>query len=122
MRRSGYYNCSMRWELDMVHSLFSYGTLQIPEVMKRVTGQYFPGIPGKLQDYARYKVKHAVYPGIIYSQASETRGLWCTGISHSTLEILDSFEGCLYEPGLHSIICDNGEIKEAWVYLVPESK
>lgn len=45
-------------------SLFCYGTLQSPLVMKAVTGKAYEGQEATLQNWGRYRVERTEYPGI----------------------------------------------------------
>ena len=102
--------------------LFCYGTLQIPEVIKTVTGRTHAGVTARLLDYAIYRVKTARYPGIVYSPDKETTGILYKGVSEEELKILDLFEGDLYERICLDVIKHNGKNQKAWVYVVPETQ
>jgi hypothetical protein len=45
--------------------LFTYGTLMFPEVWQAVVGKEFQTLPAQLPNFQIFRVKDAVYPGII---------------------------------------------------------
>jgi len=103
--------------------LFCYGTLQIPEVMKAVTGQIYTGVNARLPGYAIYRVKDAEYPGIIEAPDDETSGVLYHGVSDEDLRVLDLFEGELYDRRLLEVITADGKSDHAWVYVIsPKNK
>ena len=107
----------------MTNRLFCYGTLQIPEVMKAVTGRKYPGINARLPGYAIYRVKDAEYPGVINAPDNETSGVLYRGLSDEDLAVLDLFEGELYERRLLEVNSEDGKSYHAWVYVVsPKNK
>ena len=102
----------------MKNRLFCYGTLQLPEVMKAVTGQTYHGVNARLPGYAIYRVKEALYPGIIESPDHETSGILYRGVSDEDLKLLDLFEGELYERRLLQANTEDGKSYYAWVYVI----
>ena len=114
--------CALEQEYILTDRLFCYGTLQIPEVIKAVTGRTHVGVTARLFDYAIYRVKNAGYPGVIYSPDKETTGVLYSGVTEKELKILDLFEGDLYERICLDAIGHNGNNQRAWVYVVPETQ
>ena len=53
----------------MLH-LFTYGTLMFPEVWQAVVGKDFETTPAQLPGYQIFRVRDAVYPGIIATEPS----------------------------------------------------
>jgi gamma-glutamylcyclotransferase (GGCT)/AIG2-like uncharacterized protein YtfP len=53
----------------MLH-LFTYGTLMFPEVWRVVVGKDFESTPAQLPGYQIFRVRDAVYPGIIATEPS----------------------------------------------------
>ena len=102
----------------MKNRLFCYGTLQIPEVMKAVTGQTFPGESARLPGHAIYRVKDAEYPGVIESADSQTSGVLYSGVNDEDLKVLDLFEGDLYERRLLKVNTKDSKSYHAWVYVI----
>ncbi len=71
--------------MDAAHSVFAYGTLQIPEVMERVTGLKHPAAPARLNGYQRLNIKNKSYPGIIEAPAHSVEGILYKGVSAQAL-------------------------------------
>lgn len=97
-------------------SLFCYGTLQSPLVMKAVTGNAYDGQEATLLDWARYRVEKTEYPGIIQEQGQRVTGKLYWGIDEEALEKLDAFEGDKYERVVVPITLADGSVKNAWAY------
>ena len=81
----------------MIH-LFTYGTLEIPEVMEAVTGRAWASAEAWAKGFAKFLLKGRIYPGM-----TAFRGATCSGrvyyhIDRRTLEILDAFEDEVYTP------------------------
>ena len=102
----------------MTDKLFCYGTLQSREIFNAITGLSPQGEPAWLAGYACYRVKRAVYPGIIIDSQGEVPGTLYRGISRAALQKLDHFEGPLYQRRRLTIISDRGQSIEAWVYVI----
>jgi gamma-glutamylcyclotransferase (GGCT)/AIG2-like uncharacterized protein YtfP len=77
--------------------LFAYGTLQLPEVLQAVIGQRREGVPALLSGYRRFCVPGKPYPAMVVDGASSVPGLLYDGLSAAELELLDYYEGELYE-------------------------
>lgn len=99
--------------------LFCYGTLQVPAVMKAVTGRTFSVIPAELPDYAIYRVREADYPGIIHTVDDRTSGLLCSGLTARDLKTLDRFESDFYRRTKVTVVTEEDEVLRAWAYIVP---
>ena len=102
------------------YKLFCYGTLEIPEIMRAVTGANFDCQPAVLPNYARFQVRQAEYPGIVAEPDSETVGTLFTGIDEKTIEMLDAYEGDLYERANVMVQTREGGEVEAVAYVVPD--
>ena len=48
--------------------LFTYGTLMFPEVWERISIGPFPSRPATLRGYSIFRVRDALYPGILRSK------------------------------------------------------
>jgi gamma-glutamylcyclotransferase (GGCT)/AIG2-like uncharacterized protein YtfP len=77
--------------------VFAYGTLLEPAVMRAVTGRRFGSQPAVLCSYARFRVRGAVYPGIIATPGALTEGAVYCDVDAVSLARLDTFEGALYD-------------------------
>jgi gamma-glutamylcyclotransferase (GGCT)/AIG2-like uncharacterized protein YtfP len=106
-------------ESPMIDRLFSYGTLQVPEVMQAVTGRTYEGLLADLPGYAVYTVNQAEYPGVVPQAGSKAPGTLYIGVAPQQLKALDVFEGDLYERRLLEVVTSDGHKSAAWVYVVP---
>lgn len=107
-------------ESDLTHNLFSYGTLQVPRILQTVISKALNGVPADLPGYAVYRVKDAEYPGIVASPDAVTHGTLYTGVLGEDLEILDRFEGALYERTELEVIPEPGKAIKTWVYVIKD--
>ena len=104
-----------------MHSVFTYGTLQVPAVMQAVTGKDFPSIPGRLNGYQRFRIKDKPYPGIVKNAHSGMDGILYKEIDDYSLELLDEFEDVLYERCLVDVLVeDEDKTESAFVYVVAD--
>lgn len=99
-----------------------------PEVFfSAVYGQTNPGKvyenlhtfhPAVIDDYVRFRVKWADYPGIIAKAGESVRGVYATGLTEANMRKLDDFEGTEYVKEQAKVrLVDTGEEKEATVYV-----
>ena len=77
----------------MPSTLFVYGTLEIDEVLREVTGQSYPTIPAVLHGYARYMLRGRLYPGIVAQPGASTPGSLLMGLDEVALRRIDEYEG-----------------------------
>ena len=103
-----------------MNRLFCYGTLQVPEVIRAVTGRTYPGMAAILHGYAIYRVKDAEYPGIIPSANSWIEGVVYENVSDTDLKVLDLFESDLYRRQLLDVKLPDEKIRQAWCYVIPD--
>ncbi|PID71532.1 MAG: hypothetical protein CSB34_07005 [Desulfobulbus propionicus] len=97
-------------------SLFCYGTLQSPLVMKAVTGKAYEGQEATLNNWARYRVQSTEYPGIKLEDDCSVCGKVYWGIDEEDMEKLDAFEGDKYDRIKVSVSFIDGTTTEAWTY------
>lgn len=104
-------------------NLFTYGTLMFPEVWKRIAIGEFPARSATLLGYAAYRVRDALYPGIVRSgNGSFVEGLLYEGLDEDTLFELDTYESSFYERILVVVKTEDGVEHECHAYIVPESR
>jgi gamma-glutamylcyclotransferase (GGCT)/AIG2-like uncharacterized protein YtfP len=101
-----------------LHCIFCYGTLQVPDVMRAVTGRVYEGEKASLSGYAMYKVKNTEYPGIVPLAGGETQGTLYSGLSEEELKVLDAFEGDFYARRSVEVLLQQGKTATAWVYVI----
>jgi gamma-glutamylcyclotransferase (GGCT)/AIG2-like uncharacterized protein YtfP len=101
--------------------LFSYGTLQFPEVLQAVTGCHLEGEKAMLDDYASYLVRGKTYPGITLERGASVEGVVYTGIGEAHFKKLDRFEGELYERARVCVTDTEGNPLQAWTYVIRDA-
>ena len=77
--------------------VFAYDTLMEPAVMTAVTGQRFSSQPAELRGYGRFRVRDAVYPGLVAQPAAATQGVLYREVDADALSRLDTFEAAMYD-------------------------
>jgi gamma-glutamylcyclotransferase (GGCT)/AIG2-like uncharacterized protein YtfP len=99
--------------------VFTYGTLMFPEVWKAVAGREFNSVEGTASGYAVYRVRNAVFPGIVQAGDREAvRGLVYLDVDQQSLARLDLFEDDFYQRETLWIACGDGERRAADAYVV----
>ena len=70
-----------------------------------------------------FRVKDAVYPGIIQSDAaSEVHGLLHEDLDEDTLFELDTYESSFYQRLPVEVVTEDGAVVECHAYSVPDSR
>jgi gamma-glutamylcyclotransferase (GGCT)/AIG2-like uncharacterized protein YtfP len=101
--------------------VFTYGTLMFPEVWQAVVGRPFATIAGHVSGYALYRVRMGVYPGMIETTNGQpVFGIVYLDVDDDTVARLDQFEESFYRRVAMPVACDDGRLREAHSYLVPE--
>jgi gamma-glutamylcyclotransferase (GGCT)/AIG2-like uncharacterized protein YtfP len=80
-----------------MQNIFVYGTLQSPEIVKKLTGKSFKTSVAVLPGFKRYSVKDCDYPAVIQQKDAETTGLVLENVDDLSLEIISFYEGDEYE-------------------------
>tara|TARA_Y100000310_G_scaffold82327_1_gene78930 strand:- start:1593 stop:2024 length:432 start_codon:yes stop_codon:yes gene_type:complete len=106
----------------MRNSLFCYGTLQSPEVIRAVTGHKFNGTKSELHNYGIFRVSGTDYPGIIPKKEGIVRGIVYYDISDEILRTLDHFEGDQYFRNEVTIFRMDGMAEKAFTYCIREDQ
>ena len=104
------------WSLFM--NIFAYGTLIIPEVMRRVTDGQFRCQEAFLRGYARFRVRRQSYPAIIPFPDKETDGVVYFDVDDASVQRLDAFEGTLYMRTEVNVETETREWVEAETYVM----
>jgi gamma-glutamylcyclotransferase (GGCT)/AIG2-like uncharacterized protein YtfP len=98
--------------------VFAYGTLMFPEVWREVTGLNSVGVEGLLQGFAAYRVRDAVFPGIIRSPGSVVPGILYCDVPPAPVDQLDRFEDDFYVREQVTVKTLDGRLHEAEAYVV----
>lgn len=100
-------------------NLFAYGTLQHPEVVTHVIGREPRGLPTRLRDFARFRVRGQHFPGIFPREGAETDGTLFTDITAEEWRKLDAYEADFYERWIVCPESTEGDPCRACAYVVP---
>ena len=104
-------------------NLFTYGTLMFPEVWERIAIGEFPAQKGTLAGYSVYRVRDALYPGIILSDnGAIVSGKIYQGLDDDTLYELDTYESSFYERIIVQARTAEGASLDCYAYVVPQSR
>ena len=77
--------------------LYTYGKLQLPQIMSHIVGRPAIGRPARLSGFARFRIRDRVYPAIVESPGVEIDGVVYEGLAADELVRLDDYEGPIYE-------------------------
>ena len=101
--------------------VFTYGTLMFPEVWQAVVGRPFATIAGHVSGFALHRVRGAVFPGMIETTTGQrVPGIVYLDVDEDAVARLDQFEDTFYRRQSVPVACDDGRLREAQAYLVPE--
>lgn len=78
-------------------SVFTYGSLVVPEVWALVAGRLHEAEPARLSGFRRRLLRGVPYPGIAPSPRDSVEGVLWRGVSPQEVARLDEFEGEIYE-------------------------
>lgn len=103
--------------------IFTYGSLMFSPVWQRVVRGDYASVAACLDDYARYAVRNAGYPGIVAAPGCAVRGMLYREVGPEDLAALDRFEGAEYARVTVTVTCEDGTLAEAetYVYLLPQN-
>lgn len=101
-------------------NLFAYGTLMLPEMMHQLLGKEIQSIPGTLNGYACYEVKHQIYPAIVALDGSNVTGIVYQNLRNGDLTKLDEYEGEMYERKTVQVRLNDGTNLPCQTYVCKE--
>lgn len=108
----------MRKRLVMSAHLFAYGTLELPELLRALTGQTYQSMPALLQEHRRAMVRDRGYPAVTPARAAALRGRLYLDLSEASWRIVDAFEGDEFERRSVVVLDSRGERIPAQVYVL----
>ena len=107
----------------MHNILFCYGTLQSEEVISSLIGRKPPvSSSAVLENYGAYYVEGTDYPGIREDSGNKVQGMLYYDLDKKVMNILDRFEGDLYERVIVSVVDENDKTVDAFVYKTKKEK
>lgn len=100
-------------------ALFTYGTLVVPALFVKVSGEARPQVPVRLVGYRRGRVRRQPFPGIVPEETATTEGVIYQAVSQAQMTRVDAFEDDYYERTTVKVetIAD-GQVIEAQTYVV----
>jgi hypothetical protein len=104
----------------MKTTLFTYGTLEAPVVMKYLTGHDYRNEPALLKEYVRYKLAAAPYPGIMQEEGSEVEGTVYFDVDEVALYKLDVYEDTCYQRKTVEVALADNKVIQAMAYIITE--
>jgi gamma-glutamylcyclotransferase (GGCT)/AIG2-like uncharacterized protein YtfP len=99
-------------------NLFAYGSLIIPEVMRRLTGRDFRAEEAFLRGYTELLVKGSPYAALAPFPDSETDGIVYYDVDEAAVGHLDRFEGADFERVEVNVETETGEWVEAQAFVI----
>jgi len=103
--------------------VFTYGTLMYPEVWRAVVGREFATVGGRAAGFAIYRVRDAVFPGIIAATPRDAvRGVVYLDVDEASVDRLDRFEDGFYERQQIVVAGEDGRELVADSYVVPHAR
>lgn len=103
-------------------SLFTYGTLEVAEIMEWVTAARFPSEPAVLDGYARFRLRNRSYPGLVAAAGASTAGTLYSGVGAPALALLDEFEDDCYKRRPVRVRTVSGATATAYAYVIPDHR
>ena len=104
--------------MDVAADFFAYGTLMFEDIMSSVSGCGCKCEPALLHDYRRYRVRNAVYPGIVPESGGVVRGTVYFNLAESAWQRLDLFEGEMYRRQTVEVKFADRRTQRAQTYIV----
>ncbi len=107
----------------MSRHLFTYGTLELPEVFEAITGDEVRGIPASVENFARYLLKGECYPGIVAVEGEVTKGTLYLNVDPAAMQKIENYEDACYDKHrLKVVTTDDQREFEAMAFVIPETK
>lgn len=90
----------------------------VPEVLIRLLGRTLDMRPARLDGYARFRVKGAVYPGIVATEgAGSVNGIVLSGMNQQDWETFDRYEGEEYSRETVRVFLPSGDALTVDTYV-----
>jgi gamma-glutamylcyclotransferase (GGCT)/AIG2-like uncharacterized protein YtfP len=103
----------------MSDALFTYGTLQIPEVIEAVAGRVLSSVEANAPGFAQFRFTDRIYPGMVLREGGVTEGRVYFDVSDRAWYLLDSFEDPIYERQVVEVHLTDGARVNAQAYVLP---
>lgn len=103
----------------MPSSLFVYGTLEFPDVLRAVIGRERRYVTAYALEHRRALLRNRIYPGLTPCEGRTTRGRLYAGVDATDLARLDDFEGSEYRRCEIRVAVPRRPVMSAWAYVIP---
>ena len=104
----------------MIHRVFAYGTLAIPQVIAVLTGAILSSVSADAPHYARFLLNGKPYPGMCRRDGAVTSGRLYRNINDESLRLMDEFEDDVYEREAIIVTPRKESAVSAWAYVIPK--
>jgi gamma-glutamylcyclotransferase (GGCT)/AIG2-like uncharacterized protein YtfP len=105
---------------DKTVSLFTYGTLMLPEIIQLITGRQCSGEKATLADFRRGKIRDESYPGIVRAPGHRVEGILYVALHTEEINRLSAFEGDAYELTRVKVQLPDGREADCLTYILKE--
>lgn len=99
-------------------NLFAYGTLMCEEIMADVSGCRLPRVAATLKGYIRKAVSGECYPAITPDRRGVVNGVAYLNLPDSAWDLLDRFEGEMYQRRPVAVALNDGTPLAAETYVI----
>lgn len=100
-------------------NLFVYGTLLFPEIRNLVGRRQFQSTDATLEGFEIYRVKNAVYPGIVKQDGGIVPGQILSHITPAEINFFDQYEDDFYQRITVAVTTPDESEISAECYAVP---
>jgi len=100
-------------------NVFTYGSLMYDRVWSRVVLGHYPRQNGVVRGFRRLQVKNEPYPGLVKGKGN-VEGVIYFDVSSEDMARLDQFEGKLYRREMVEVVCRDGRVVPAALYLIQD--
>ena len=101
---------------EIQFNLFAYGTLMVPELIRSIIDRDLKSGRGRLNDFERRSVRNEIYPAVKPSLSNDVFGVIYYDLSLTEMNILDQYEGNMYERQTVSVCTGRNSIERCQVY------
>lgn len=106
----------------MSRHLFTYGTLEFPEIFEAITGDEVRGIPASVENFARYLLKGKCYPGIVAVEGEVISGTLYLNVDPVAMQKIENYEDACYDKHRLKVVAANQREFEAMAFVIPETQ
>jgi gamma-glutamylcyclotransferase (GGCT)/AIG2-like uncharacterized protein YtfP len=102
----------------MAANFFAYGTLELPELLRALTGKTYQSTPALLREHRRAMLSDCAYPAVTPARAAAVRGRLYLNLDDASWRLVDAFEGDEYERRAVVVVDSRGNPIDAQAYIL----